>query len=97
MTAHTQSHFDPLGGHFDPLGGFDVHALAARFTASHRQAAERVLDVYQKTVGQVADALVRSARVTNLPAVVTIAETQAALSRDTADAYARSVRSLLEL
>jgi hypothetical protein len=69
----------------------------ARLTASSREAAEHVLEVYQQTVGQFADAHVRSAHVMNLPAIVTIAETQATLSRNTADAYVKSVRNLLEL
>ena len=90
MAAQTQTHVDSQDL-------FDVHALVARWTASHREAAEGVIDAYQKTVRQFADAHLTWARSTNLPAVVTIAETQATLSRDTADAYVRSLRDLLEL
>jgi hypothetical protein len=74
----------------------DVQALMARWSASHRDAVDRFLDVYQETVGQLAEAHVERARAVDLPGVVTIAETQATLSRDVADAYVRSVRKLLE-
>jgi hypothetical protein len=83
--------------HVNPQDLFDVQALAARWTASSREATERVVDSYEKTVAQLADAHVRWAHATNLPAVVTIAETQASLSRDTADACVKSIRNLLEL
>jgi hypothetical protein len=76
--------------------GFDVHAAAARWTASHREATEQLLGAYQSTVDRLADAHVKRARAVDVPAVVTIAETQATLSRDVADAYVRSVRKLLE-
>jgi hypothetical protein len=75
---------------------FGVQSLLDRWTESSRQATERFLDVYQKTVGQLADAHVKTARAVDLPAVVTIAETQAAVSRDVADAYVTSVRRLLD-
>jgi hypothetical protein len=90
MTAETRTHVNPEDH-------FDVHGLMARWTASSRQAAERLLDVYEQTVGQFAEAHVQSARQTNLPAIVTLAETQATLTRNTADAYVRSIRNLLEL
>jgi hypothetical protein len=86
ITAETQTH-----------GSVDVHALMARWTESRRQATERLLDVYQKSVEQLTDAQVRTARTVDVPAVITIAETQATLSRDVADACVRSVRKLLEL
>jgi hypothetical protein len=74
----------------------DVQALLARWAESSRKATERYLDLYQKSVGQIADAHVKSARAVDLPAVVTMAETQAAVSRDVADAYVTSVRRLLD-
>ncbi|MDX6465483.1 MAG: hypothetical protein QOI27_523 [Gaiellaceae bacterium] len=75
---------------------FDVHAFAARCSASQRDAADRLLDLYQDAVVRLADAHVSRARAVEIPAVVAVAETQAALSRDVADAYVRSVRKLLE-
>jgi hypothetical protein len=85
----TQSHAD----FEDRLG---LQTMLDRWTESSRRATERFLDAYQKTVVQLADAHVKSARAVDLPAVVTIAETQAAVSRDVADAYVTSVRRLLE-
>jgi hypothetical protein len=75
---------------------FGVQTMLDRWTESSRQATERFLDVYQKTVGQLADVHVKTARAVDLPAVVTLAETQAAVSRDVADAYVTSVRRLLD-
>ena len=75
---------------------FGVQTMLDRWTESSRQATERFLDVYQKTVGQLADTHVKTARAVDLPAVVTIAETQAAVSRDVADAYVTSMRRLLD-
>jgi hypothetical protein len=77
-------------------GSVDVQALMAQWSASHREAADHVLDLYQETVGRLADEYVERARAADLPAVVAIAETQATLGRDVADAYVRSVRRLLE-
>jgi hypothetical protein len=75
---------------------FDVQSVVARWSASHREAADRILDAYETTVGRLADAHVERARAVELPAVTTIAETQASLSRGVAEAYVRSVRKLLE-
>jgi hypothetical protein len=85
----TQSHIESE----DRLG---LQTMLDRWTESNRKATERFLEVYQKTVGQLADAHVKNARAVDLPAVVTIAETQAAVSRDVADAYVTSVRRLLD-
>jgi hypothetical protein len=75
---------------------FGVQTMLDRWTESSRQATERFLDVYQKTVGPLADVHVKTARAVDLPAVVTLAETLAAVSRDVADAYVTSVRRLLD-
>ena len=88
-----------LTGHqtmVDLEDSFDPHALVARWSTSLREAAERLLDLYEKGVQRLADAHVNSARPAGLPAVTAIAETQATLSRDVADACVRSVRKLLE-
>jgi hypothetical protein len=82
--------------HVDLEDRLDVHALLASWTESRRKTTERFLDLYQKSVGQLADAHVKTARAVDLPAVVTIAETQAAVSRDVADAYVTSVRRMLD-
>jgi hypothetical protein len=75
----------------------DIHALSERWSASRRQATEHLLDLYEKSVGRLADAHVQSARAVDNPTLVTIAETQATLSRDVVDAFATSVRKLLDL
>jgi hypothetical protein len=82
--------------HADIEDRLDVQTLLTRWTESSRKATERFLDVYQKTVSQMADAHVKTARAVDLPAVTTIAETQAAVSRDVADAYVTSVRRMLD-
>jgi hypothetical protein len=87
----TETHFH--AGVEDPL---DIQALMARWTEASRNATERFLEIYQKTVGQLAEAHVKTARAVDVPAVTTIAETQAAMSRDVADAYVASVRRMLE-
>jgi hypothetical protein len=75
---------------------FDIHGMAASWNASGRQATEHLLDLYQKSVERLADTHVQTARAVDNPTLITIAETQAALSRDVADAYATSVRKLLD-
>jgi hypothetical protein len=75
---------------------YDVHSVAERWNASQREATDRLLELYQKTVVRLADAHVSRARAVDVPVVVTIAETQATLSRDVCDAYVKSVRKLLE-
>jgi hypothetical protein len=80
---------------FDDL--FDMQAAAARWSESGRQAAEHLLDLFQKSVGQLADTQLQTARSMADPTLVTFVESQAALSRDVVDAYVTSVRKLLEL
>jgi hypothetical protein len=75
---------------------FDLRALSARWTESRREAANRFLDSYETTVGQLADAHVKTANAVALPGVVTIAEAHAAMSRDVAGAYVSTARKLLE-
>jgi hypothetical protein len=75
---------------------FDLRAVAARWGESHREAADRFLDLYQNAVGRFADEHVKRARAVDHPAVFAIAETQAGLGREVADAYVRSVRKLLD-
>jgi hypothetical protein len=75
---------------------FDIQSVVAQWSASQREATDRVLDAYQTTVERLADAHVERARAVDVPVVTTIAETQASLSRDAAEAYVKSVRKLLE-
>jgi hypothetical protein len=74
---------------------FDLQALGARWTESRREAANRLLDSYETTVGQLADAQVKNARAVSLPGVVEVVEAQAAMSRNVAGAYVSTARKLL--
>ena len=75
---------------------FDIQSVMATWSATQREATDRFLEAYQATVAKLADAHVERARTMDVPAFTTIAETQASLSRDVADAYVRTVRKLLE-
>jgi hypothetical protein len=75
---------------------FDVRALHARWTESRRRAASLCLDLYEKSVGQLADAHVKTARAVDFPGVVNLAETQAEMSRNVCGAYVTSARKLLD-
>jgi hypothetical protein len=75
---------------------FDVQAANARWTESRRKAVTLFLDHYEKWVGQFADAHVKSAEAVDLPGVVTIAQTQAEMSRKACGAYVDTARKLLD-
>jgi hypothetical protein len=75
---------------------FDVQGAVERWADVTRKAANNSLDLYEKTIGQLADAEVTTARAVKLPALVRIAETHAALSREVAGAYATTWRELLK-
>jgi hypothetical protein len=57
---------------------------------------EHTLELYVKTVDQLADAEVKAAQATTLPIVATMAETNAAASRRIASAYVAVARNLLK-
>ena len=76
----------------NPMDALDIQDLMTHW----RRGAERALDYYEATVGRLADAHVRAARTFDLPAMTEIAEAQAAMSRNLADAYCDAVRKLLE-
>lgn len=75
---------------------FDVEGAIERWTEANRKAGQDALDLYEKTVGQLADLEVKTANATKLPFVATIAETHAAVSRDVAGAYVAATRDLLK-
>ena len=92
-----------IEGLFDfnaPMAGveglFDVNAVMDRWTTAPSEAVGRVLDIYETMVQQMADAHVTAARAFDNPAITMIAEKQAALGREMADAYLRSIRRLFE-
>jgi hypothetical protein len=75
---------------------FDIQSLQARWTESHRQSTTFFLDVYEQTVGRLADAHVKTARGLDNPVVLTIAEAQATISRDVAGVCVSTARKLLD-
>jgi hypothetical protein len=75
---------------------FDVQAVVERWTEVTRKTANDSLDLYLKTVDQLADVEVKAAEAVKLPAFVTLAETHAKVSREVADSYATTVRDLLK-
>jgi hypothetical protein len=75
---------------------FDVQGAVERWADATRQAANNSLDLYEKTVDQLADAEITTARAVKIPAIVKIAETHAALSREVTGAYVTTVRELLK-
>src|SRR3954451_5611468 len=79
---------------FTPEDLFDFDGAAARWNEATRKAGNDYLDLYEKTVDQLADLEVKTAGVTKLPFVTTIAETHAAVSREAAGAYVPAVRAL---
>jgi hypothetical protein len=80
----------------NPMEALDVQDLMSHWTEMRRRGAERALEYYETLVERMADAHVRTARTFDLPAMTEIAEAQAAMSRNLADAYCDSVRKLLE-
>jgi hypothetical protein len=74
---------------------FDVRRALTRWQAAGRKAVNDYLDFYSTSVDQLADVHVKSARAAKVPAFVTLAETNAAASRDVAEAYVTRLRGLL--
>ena len=79
-----------------PQDLFNVDGATERWTEASRQAGHSYLDLYEKTADQLADLEVKTAQATKIPAVITIAETHASVSRDVTGAYASAVRDLLK-
>lgn len=75
---------------------FDFKGAVERWTDASRKATHSSLEMYEKTVDQLADAGVKTAQAFNMPAITKIAETNAALSREVAGAYATTVRELIK-
>ena len=75
---------------------FDVDGATERWTEASRTAGNDYLDLYEKTVDQLADLEVKTAGATKIPFVTTVAETHAAVSREVAGAYVAAVRDLIK-
>jgi CO dehydrogenase/acetyl-CoA synthase epsilon subunit len=79
-----------------PQDLFDLDGAAERWTEASRKAGNDYLVLYEKTADQLADLEVKTAQATKIPAVITIAETHASVSREVAGAYVSAVRDLLK-
>jgi hypothetical protein len=75
---------------------FDFEGALKQWTDATRKATEDTLDLYLKTVDEFATAEVKAAQATKLPALATIAETHADVSRQVAGTYASTVRDLVK-
>ena len=89
MAAEPQSQFSVTNN-------VDMQAIMARWTEARRKAAYAFLDFYERTIGQIAEAHVKSARASDNPTVITIAERQAEMGRDVAGAYVSAARKMLK-
>jgi hypothetical protein len=81
---------------FKPEDIFDFDGALSRWTEATRKAGSDYLDIYEKTVDQLADLEVKTAGATKIPFVTTVAETHAAVSREVAGAYVTAVRDLIK-
>jgi hypothetical protein len=75
---------------------FDFEGAVTQWTDATRKATEDALDLYVKTVEEFATAQVKAAKASKIPALATIAETQADVSREVAGTYAGTVRDLIK-
>jgi hypothetical protein len=75
---------------------FNFEGAVKQWTDASRKATVDALDLYVKTVDEFATAEVKAANATKIPALVTIAQTHADVSREVAGTYAGSVRDLIK-
>ena len=67
-----------------------------RWQRTARTVTHRYLDLYSAAVGRFADAEVETTRAANVPALVPLAVSHAALHRDVADAYVTAIRGFID-
>jgi hypothetical protein len=75
---------------------FDFEGAVKQWTDATRKATENTLDLYLKTVDDLATAEVKAAKATQVPALATIAEAHAGVSREVAGTYVSTVRDLIK-
>jgi glutamine synthetase type III len=90
----TQTQAQPKNGKTDDL--FDLQGALERWTEASRKAGNEYLDLYEKAVNQLADLEVKTANSVKIPAVVTLAETHAAATREVTGASINAARDLLK-
>ena len=73
----------------------DGRAAMERWRETAREVTNRYLDLYSETVERIADAQVESARASNVPALIPLAESHAAIRREYADACVKTIRGLI--
>jgi hypothetical protein len=77
----------------DPFG---FQGALERWSEATRKAGNDYLDLYEKTVGQMADLEVKTAKAIKLPFASEVAEAHSAAAREFAGRYATTVRELLK-
>jgi hypothetical protein len=76
---------------------FDCQATVRSWQRTVRGVTHRYLDLYAAAVGRFADAEVETTRAANVPALVPVAVSHAALHRDVADAYVTAIRGFVDV
>jgi hypothetical protein len=75
---------------------FDPQAAMERWQRTACAVTHRYLELYSAAVGRLADAEVETTRAANVPALVPLAVSHAALHRDFADAYVTAIRGFID-
>jgi hypothetical protein len=75
---------------------FDCQATVRCWQRTARAVTHRYLDLYSTAVGRLAEAEVETTRAANVPALVPLALSHAALHRDVADAYVTAIRGFID-
>jgi hypothetical protein len=75
---------------------FDYQATVRSWQRTAREVTHRYLDVYTAAVGRFAEAEIDTTRAANVPALVPLAQSHAALHRDVADACATAIRGFID-
>jgi hypothetical protein len=75
---------------------FDFEGALKQWTDASRKVTEDTLDLYVKTVDELATAEVKAAKATKVPALATITEAHAGVSREVAGTYVSAVRDLIK-
>jgi hypothetical protein len=75
---------------------FDFEGALKQWTDATRKVTDDTLDLWVKTVDELATAEVKPAKATNVAALATIAEAHAGVSREVAGTYVSAVRDLIK-
>ena len=75
---------------------FDYEGALKQWTDATRKATEDTLELYVKTIDELATAEVKAAKATEVAALATIAEAHTGVSREVAGTYVSAVRDLIK-